>query len=794
MIKKLLLAIFVTMSLTAIAQTGAGQWVVHPYFQGSTSSTSNCNCIDAGDKVYYLSGGSLFCFDKATETNRTLDLNSTLNDVKINQIYYNFDKGYLLVTYADCNIDIVKADGTVVNLPGIRDVVMSTTKSINDVTFAQDKAFVATSFGYITINDNNFAIGEIRDFGVNVASVAIVGDKKIMSLGGKFYYCDAESVYETLDGYKNAANSKGDGRIFPINENKFFLTCSNSFQIVTINNDSSNPELLTFALSQVVATMPSSVQATPRGFVASSFYTVNSSNVRSYQNYYYTFSPTGETPTRLIGNELYTSQEEGNNWWVMGIKGLAHIVNGVKGEYFKPSGISIAANAYWSVYDASQQRVLLNRTTDNRVLGYANSGAKPEINSYDGTQWRDITPPGVVADQGTYWLAVSPNEPDTYFYSTRLAGGVFKIQGNQMVANYTYLNSPTSDRGRSIRFDSKGNLWIAQCTDSRVATISPFDAVVITPENQLKTQVDSSMFITFDMNGLCRSSGAGDFKRMTFNIGAGDTKVFCYGSWGAPLVFWNNNDDLSVKNTKSFSSLRDQDYKEYSPKYWDYIKPDNDSILWLGSEAGVVYLDPSKAFDEDFHATRPYVTMSEGVPVSEVLLEGIQVNCIDVDSVNRKWLATNVSGVYFVSADGSEIFKHFDTTNSPLPSDQVYSVCCNRATNSVVIVTASGIVEYFVDVDPWSSDYSNVYVYPELVMPNYTGLIAIRGLMNNSNIVITDNDGNVVKTLTSVGGNVTWDGCDETGNRVKTGSYKVFASQQEPDLTAEPVTRISMIK
>jgi flagellar hook assembly protein FlgD len=103
-------------------------------------------------------------------------------------------------------------------------------------------------------------------------------------------------------------------------------------------------------------------------------------------------------------------------------------------------------------------------------------------------------------------------------------------------------------------------------------------------------------------------------------------------------------------------------------------------------------------------------------------------------------------------------------------------------------------VEYFVDVDPWSSDYSNVYVYPELVMPNYTGLIAIRGLMNNSNIVITDNDGNVVKTLTSVGGNVTWDGCDETGNRVKTGSYKVFASQQEPDLTAEPVTRISMIK
>ena len=40
----------------------------------------------------------------------------------------------------------------------------------------------------------------------------------------------------------------------------------------------------------------------------------------------------------------------------------------------------------------------------------------------------------------------------------------------------------------------------------------------------------------------------------------------------------------------------------------------------------------------------------------------------------------------------------------------------------------------------------------------------------------------------------TWDACDETGNRVKTGIYKVFASQGETSTTGEPLTTIAVIK
>ena len=72
--------------LMAVAQLGAGQWKIHPYYVGGSAK----NCIDTGDKVFYLAGGSLYYFDKASETNHEIDAISGINDINISQIYYNY--------------------------------------------------------------------------------------------------------------------------------------------------------------------------------------------------------------------------------------------------------------------------------------------------------------------------------------------------------------------------------------------------------------------------------------------------------------------------------------------------------------------------------------------------------------------------------------------------------------------------------------------------------------------------------------------------------------------------------
>ena len=773
MIKRILLALFIALPFMASAQLGAGQWTIHPYFVGSSAT----NCIDAGDCVYYLSSGSLYCYHKEAGINQVLDANNVLNGAKISQIYYNYDKQYLVIAYNDCNIDILLKSGEIINVPAIKEVVLHRAKVINDVTFTDSKIYVATSFGYIVLDNETFDVKETRDYDASVASVAEIGGYKVMSLGSKFYYCFANEQVEAARWHKQVANAKGEGRIYPINDTKFFLSCKSTFQIVTIGHgtDSLGVDTLSFTLKQVVAATPVTVQPYPAGFVASF----------GAKNYYYTILPDGSKSTKVTGNKLMSSQEEGN-WWTLGAEGLSHVVAGTTEENVTPNGVSISANAYWSVYDPMQQRVMVCRTTDNTILQSANSGAKTEINSYNGTSWQNITPANAPNNQGNLWIVPSPNEPNTYFYCCRLDSGICKVQNDTVVARYYAANSPYATRCGALRFDSKGNLWVAQSRST-----ANVDAFAITPENQLLNVVDSSKFVINDMGGACYSAG---FKRITFGIGAGDTKVFSAGDWGAALVFWNNNDDLSLNQYKSYKSLTDQDNKGYTAYYWMCIRPDNDSILWLGSETGVISLDPRDAFNEDFRINRIRFTKNEGNDDSGILLDGIHVTWIDVDADNNKWISTNTSGVYFVSPDGSEIYRHFDSSNSLLPSDQVYSVSCNRATNSVIMVTPNGVVEYFPGVTPAEDDYSNVYAYPNPVEPDFTGMIAINGLMANSNVVITDIDGNIVKTLISDGGIALWDGCDANGNRVETGVYKVYASQGVTSTEDEPLIKLSIIK
>ncbi len=773
----LLVLSFCTLWVTA--QIGAGQWKIHPYFVGVKAT----NCVDATNKVYYLAGGSLYCYDKAGNSNQVLDMSGALNDMNISQIYYNFDNDYLVVTYDNCNIDIIQPDGTVVNIPAIKDVVLTKGKTINDVTFAPGKIYVATSFGYIVINDSSFTVDEVRYYTIGVRSLAVIGGTKVMSFSNVFIYCDQSKPVEVDSWHKQAPNAAGQGQIIPINDNRFFVVSDRGLYVANIvrSRDDSGNLICTFPEEQIIDVRPVTLQRTPSGFVASFF-----SN-----NYYYTFDADGSNPVRHDGNEIYSSHEQGS-WWALGTEGLSHIVNGVRGETIEPKGISIVDRAYWTTYDPFQQRILLCRTAENRILDIWDSTTNTEINSYDGSQWHNITPPNIGNYGGNYKIVVSPNEPNTYFYCSRKEGGVAKVQNDSVVVRYYSGNSNVSYRAAILAFDSKGNLWITQ---PYYSDNSP-EVLIVTPEKQALNNITKADVIVNNLGGVIKNYNDG-FKRSCFDIGGDDIKVYSGGEYDGRLIIWNNNDDLSLKQYKAFSSFNDQDNREFTTHSWVYVKADKEGMIWIGTAAGVISLDPRHAFDDDFRINRMAVTLREGkrLEMPETLLEGIQVNCIDVDAENRKWLATNTSGVYLVSADGSEIIKHFDMSNSPLPSDQIYSVCCNPSTNSVLVVTARGVVEYFSDITPSASNYDKVYAYPNPVHPDFTGYITITGLMDNSYVVITDNKGTVVKSIVSTGGVAVWSGCDSNGNRLQTGTYRVYAAQgHNPDTNGRPVARIVMIK
>lgn len=134
---------------------------------------------------------------------------------------------------------------------------------------------------------------------------------------------------------------------------------------------------------------------------------------------------------------------------------------------------------------------------------------------------------------------------------------------------------------------------------------------------------------------------------------------------------------------------------------------------------------------------RPIVARNDGTGLGDYLLETNIVYDIAIDAANRKWYATN-SGAYLVSADGTEIIAHYDTDNSPLPSNTIASVECDPTGNRVYFGTDNGLACYDSDAGPAAEDYSEVYAYPNPVRPDYTGWITIAGLMDNSLVKIAD--------------------------------------------------------
>ena len=179
MLKKLALLLIAMLALVQ-TQAATGDWRVHPYYVGGNIK----NVIDTDTKVYYLVGNDLYCYDKTTNTNSSLSKRNQLNGVMVAGIYYNHDKKFLVVTYVDSNIDVVYDNGNVINLPDIKDAVLTQNKAIYDVTFFNGKMAVGTDFGFIVYDTNTMAVIESRLFAVVIPSVIEVGEWTLISRGG----------------------------------------------------------------------------------------------------------------------------------------------------------------------------------------------------------------------------------------------------------------------------------------------------------------------------------------------------------------------------------------------------------------------------------------------------------------------------------------------------------------------------------------------------------------------------------------------------------------------------------
>jgi hypothetical protein len=207
---------------------------------------------------------------------------------------------------------------------------------------------------------------------------------------------------------------------------------------------------------------------------------------------------------------------------------------------------------------------------------------------------------------------------------------------------------------------------------------------------------------------------------------------------------------------------------------------DRDGAIWIGTENGIGIVScPGGVMDGSCEAELRVVQYDQ---FAGHLFSGESVRAIAVDGGNRKWVGTT-NGIWLLSPDAGKILNRFTVDNSPLPSNIIQKIAIDGVTGDVYIGTDQGLVSYRGTSTEGGRENSTVQTFPNPVPADYRGPIAIRGLVTDADVRITDIAGQLIYRTKAAGGQAVWDGLDYTGARPQSGVYLIFVSNRDGSQT-----------
>ena len=795
MMKKALFIILAILPMVMKAQLAVGEWKVYPVFANNVT-----RMLDTPEKVYYISEGNLFSYDKNTDESYSYSVVNKLNENEIHNIYYNKENKYLLVAYKSGNIDLLYDNGKVINMPEIKDAVLGTEKTINDVCFYENRIYVATDFGLVIFDDQKHHVIESGIYNKKITSIEVYADNILISIDWKMYISSVDTKHNTINSFANLYALRADD-MKVINNKIVLITNYGNYTILRIGDlDVVNKKITNF--TDVSANDVKLLNEDKEGV-----YTFNASTLVKFDsdgNY-----EKVNLPTELQGKQI-ALWEGLNSVWLGDKSGISNLdISGdtitVLRDNFIPES-STSVKKVFFLHRGNSGKIYLSNSGSNDI--YQTGGwQRIQINTINNGGVENITPATftssnkngatyrykVIAD--TYKIMEDPDDANVYYVGS-FWDGLCKVKNKEDITCYNWLNSTiTTIAGGyacvapAFDFDKNNNLWVFSAIDK---TTNPA-LHMLSSAARKKDEVAKTDWVSVKLGDI---KGGKDNKILACK--KSNMFIISDGLWDGNLVGYDTKgtyENTSDDTYMIWSKFIDQDGKNFDPIHICAVVEDKNGKVWLGTDNGVVEITkPANLTNESMTINRIKVPRNDGTQLADYLLETLYVTSIAVDGTNKKWLGTLTSGVYLVSENGDEILEHFTAENSSLPSNTIYSLECDPNSNSVFIGTDVGLVEYSSATAPASADYSNVYAYPNPVRPEFTGWITIKGLMDNSLVKIADAAGNVFYSTVSEGGMVTWDGCNADGQRVKSGVYYVFASQnEEGGSSSSAVTKILVV-
>ena len=335
------------------------------------------------------------------------------------------------------------------------------------------------------------------------------------------------------------------------------------------------------------------------------------------------------------------------------------------------------------------------------------------------------------------------------------------------------------------QFDNKGNLWSlfldydeSQRQNYSVALryYTPDDLKSIRNAHTNPSDYKSMRTITLPANEMPSHrehhvvfTHPDNENLIAFEIGNYNSSIYIFDHNGTP---GDTSDDRMTILNRMYDA-RTGDYVKIISPYYMAEDPVTGK-LWASFLLGTFVIDPQLAFTDPGKAvSRVWVNTSDGKGERKIL-ESDLINGIAADDFGRLWIATNNKGLICLSADRKTVEGEYNSSNSPLHTDQLYSVCYHPDRGSVIISTEDGLMEFFPTGYGGNANGRSVKISPTALTPSFQGLVTISGLPTGKSYVITDKNGKEIHSLGMPSGDVIqWDGTTSTGNRPTTGEYEI---------------------
>ncbi len=729
-----------------------GEWRDH------LSYKSAYDLCEVQNSIYVSTDRALFEYNSIDNSVERLNTLNKLSDTGVSAI--EGTESTLIVAYENGNIDLIRGNSTV-NLPDIKRASLIADKRVNHINIDNNIAYLSCGFGIVVIDivreevKDTYFIGELGAQ-TNVLSTSMAHNS--------IYAATNKGLYSAEISHPNLADYHAWEKLSVHTQSRVDLLESfNGLLFVNLHGEEYNTDTLYHfdGNNWVIFEQESSnvsLKASAQKLVLSRRFGVSVYN-QDLNSTHYLSSGEFNLDKKDFNSAIFTDKDE---FWIADKhNGLLH----KDGEFFesiKPSGPFLSDGGQIINFE---DEILVAHGTKNE--NWDPSWHRSELSILKKDDW--TTSNSLIDADFIDLVAVTKNGASTYLASFNK--GLAKMTGLNLDVIYDETNSSLQKRAGvndwieigGIQFDSEGNLW---CTNSQ--TYEPL-SVKYTNEEWESFSLGNGVSETQDVAKLL--------------IDKNDQKWVQLKNNGLVVFDERRQGTKTRKLTNSENSGNLASNRVYS------FAEDLEGEIWVGTDNGVSVFYDSNAIFQGENASQVIVTLGD---YNSYLLEGQQINDIEIDGANRKWFATNNSGVVVTSENGTEEIHHFTSENSPLFSNKVIDIEMNDVTGEVFFATEKGLISLRSGSTLGNSDFSEVLVFPNPVKPHYDGPITIKGLITDAVVKITDISGNLIYQTVALGGQAVWDGKSFDGQKAHTGVYLVFCSNQ--DGTISHVTKLLFVR